>query len=260
MLPIKISAVIITLNEERNIARCLQSLTGVADEIVVVDSHSVDSTTEIARRFNARIIKQSFLGYTEQKKFADKQASYDWVLSIDADEELSPELQKNILSIKASQQYDAYYLVRLNNYCGKWIRYSGWYPDKKIRFYNRTKGTWHGEQIHEYWAFEEAGKKTGQLKGDLLHYTYNTISDHIRQIEKFTEISARVAVNNGKTVSLTKIWFVPKWKFFVTYILQLGILDGYYGYLVCKYNSYFSSIKYMKIYQYNLLKKQGIDF
>lgn len=256
----KLSAVIITLNEEHNISRCLQSLYDVADEIVVVDSYSNDNTVEIAKKFNARIIQQSFLGYTDQKKFADSHASYDWILSIDADEELSAELQQNIIHTKNVPEYDAYYLMRLNNYCGKWIRYSGWYPDKKIRLYDRTKGTWHGVQIHEYWDFDDAGKKTGQLSGDLLHYTYNTISDHIRQIEKFTEISARVAVSKGKKVSLFKIWFVPKWKFFVTYIIQLGFMDGYYGYLVCKYNSYFSSIKYMKIYQYNKLKKQGISF
>lgn len=254
---IKISVVIITLNEEKNLDRCLSAVKNIADEIVVVDSLSTDRTIEIAKKHNAKIVTKAFDGYVKQRQFADEQAENNWVLAIDADEVLTPELAESIQKIKDNPQFNAYRFSRLNNYCGKWIKHCGWYPDKKVRLFNRTKGRWQGEMVHEYWEFDNKGEAIGNLKGDLLHYSFNTISEHIRQIEKFTELSARAAVASGKDCSKLKIWFGPKWTFFSMYILKLGFLDGYYGSLVCKLSAFATLIKYSKTRQYAKMKRAG---
>jgi glycosyltransferase involved in cell wall biosynthesis len=246
----KLSIVVITFNEEKNLSRCLQSVKNVADEIVVLDSYSTDATITIAESFGAKIFSQSFLGYVPQKNAAIGKAGFDWVLSLDADEALSPKLEQSILAVKNNPLLNAYRLSRFTNYCGKWIKHCGWYPDKKVRFFNKTKGEWKGEDPHDYWALHDPNERVGNLEGDLLHYSYYTLSDHIKQIEKFTEISARLAVAKGKDCSVLKIWLGPKWKFFSDYIIRLGFLDGYPGYLVCKYSAWASFAKYSKIRQY----------
>ncbi|MGZ3809615.1 MAG: glycosyltransferase family 2 protein [Bacteriovorax sp.] len=254
---IKISVVIITLNEEKNLSRCLESVKHIADEIVVVDSFSTDKTIEIATTYNASIYQEKFLGYGAQKNSATDKASNNWILALDADEALSKELEQSILEVKSNPEYNVYELSRLNNYCGKWIRHGGWYPDKKIRLYDRTKGSWRGEKIHESWMPDDKNEGIGKLKGDLLHYSYYTISDHIRQIEKFTEMSALESVSQGKSCSILKIWIVPIWMFLQNYFLRLGFLDGEKGYLVCKFSAHAAFIKYSKIRQYALFKAQG---
>ncbi len=255
---IQLSVVIITLNEERNLDRCLQSVKGIGDEIIVVDSGSTDNTVAIAESYGAKVIVQPFLGYIAQKNFATEQARFDWVLSLDADEALSPELEQSVRNVKQNPKSDAYSLSRLTNYCGNWIKHAGWYPDKKIRLYNRTKGAWKGEQIHEYWELHNnSSDGIAALKGNLLHYSYYTISDHLKQIEKFSELLARRAVQADKSSSLFKVLFAPGWKFFTSYIIQLGFLDGYAGYLVCKLSAFATFVKYSKIRQYSRFKRQG---
>lgn len=252
----QLSVVIITLNEEKNLPRCLRSVQNIADEVVIVDSYSSDDTGNIARSFGAKVFYHPFEDYVQQKNLAVAKASYDWILSLDADEALSPELEESILAVKASPRYSAYWLSRLTNYCGTWIRHCGWYPDKKIRLFNRNAGAWAGEQIHESWQANDAAMPTGELNGDLLHYSYYSFSDHVKQIEKFTEIAARSAIANGKKCSLLKMWLAPRWGFFVDYIIRLGILDGYNGYMVCKYSAWAAFVKYSKIRQYTACKKQ----
>ena len=143
------SIIIAAYNEEKNIARCIQSLRPVADEIIVVDSFSTDQTTAIAEELGAKIIQRAFTGYGDQKSFAQEQSGNDWVFSIDADEVLTEELQKSILEMKATPQHDAYEINRLTSYCGKWIRFCGWYPDRKIRLWDRRKARWGGEDPHD---------------------------------------------------------------------------------------------------------------
>lgn len=247
----QLSVVVITLNEEKNIERCLKAVQSIADEIILVDSLSTDKTQELAKPFVSRIINQEFLGYVGQRNFATEQAIHDWVLMLDADEVVDEELCQNILAVKNNPEYEVYQLKRLTNYCGKWIRHSGWYPDKKIRLYNRTKGKWVGELVHEHWEANTDNEKVGTLQGHLLHYTFNSIDEHIRQIHKFTELSAQSAAKAGKTCSLLKIWFGPKWYFFSRYFLKLGFLDGYYGYIVCRLSAYAQLIKYSKIRAYS---------
>lgn len=229
----KISATIITLNEENKIRQCLASLKDVADEIVVVDSLSTDSTKSICEEFGARFIEQKWLGYSEQKNLANSIASHDWILSIDADEVLSDELINSILKIKESETPDnvVYSFNRLNNYCGKWIRHSGLYPDKKIRIWNRNIGKWEG-LIHEVIKFSTIVKEI-HLKGDLLHYSFDTHEDFKKQSFKFAKMKGESYYEKGKkNVKLLKI-FSPIFFFIKHYIFKLGFLDGKEGFVIC---------------------------
>ncbi|RYD50805.1 MAG: glycosyltransferase family 2 protein [Sphingobacteriales bacterium] len=246
-----ISVVVITLNEARNLPRCLASVAGIADEIVVLDSFSTDETVAQAKAAGARMVQQSFAGYVAQKNDAVALASHPWVLSLDADEALSEELKTALLQFKNSTpQHNAYRFSRLTNYCGTWIKHCGWYPDKKVRLFRKDAGAWIGENLHEAWELTGTSGSYGTLNGDLLHYSYYTLSEHIRQFNTFTDIAARTAVANGKNCSILKVWLAPKWRFFQDYILKLGILDGYAGYLVCKFSAVAAQLKYAKIRQY----------
>ena len=251
---IKLSIVVITYNEEKNLERCLNSVLDVADEIIIADSSSTDNTVSIAKHFNARVIDHPFAGYGEQKNFATAQASNDWILSLDADEALTPELRKSILEIKKGPKHAVYEMPRITNYCGKWIRHCGWYPDRQTRLYDRTKGKWEERKVHEYWRPDETSGKKGLLKGDLLHYSFATISEHLKKIEKYTELGAIAAVEDGKDASLLKIAVYPKWRFLVDYVIRLGFLDGFYGYLICRLAGYAAFLKYSKIRAYNRRK------
>jgi glycosyltransferase involved in cell wall biosynthesis len=247
---IRISVVVITFNEEQNLAKCLAAAVRVADEIVVVDSHSADGTVAIAEQYGARVIQQAFLGYGQQKNFATAQAANDWILSLDADEVLSEQLISTLLEVKKNPAHTVYQIPRITNYCGKWIRHCGWYPDKQTRLYNRTTGRWVEKQVHEFWQSTDTGTKKGTLKGDLLHYSFTSIAQHISKIEKYSELAARDAVARGRNASVLKIMTSPKWHFFSEYILKLGFLDGYYGYIICRLSEYAAMIKYSKIRQY----------
>lgn len=248
---IKLSAVIITYNEERNIARCINSVKAIAEEILVVDSDSTDATVAIAKELGATVINQPFLGYAGQRIFTDKAAANDWVLMLDADEWVSEGLAQSILEVKKRPQFNAYKFNRLNNYCGKWIKHGSLYPDRKLRLYDRNKGTWEGGNVHEYWEAYDSSEQTGLLKGDLLHDSFMSLSNHLKKINKYTDIAARDAVANGRTASLFKIWAAPKWNFFSGYILRLGFLDGLTGYTIAHMSAFMTFMKYSKIRQYS---------
>ena len=247
---IRISTVIITFNEERNLARCLESVKDIADEIIIVDSFSTDNTRAIARNCGARVVEHQFHGYGEQKNFATEQAGNDWILSLDADEALSPELIKSISEIKKAPAQNVYEMSRITNYCGKWIKYCGWYPDRQTRLYNRTKGKWEEKKVHEFWRPNDKKDIIGLLKGDILHYSFNTINEHLHKIEKYSELAAREMVENGKNATLMKIFFSPKWHFINEFFIQLGFLDGFYGYTICRLSVYATFLKYSKIRLY----------
>lgn len=248
----KISALIITFNEENNIARCIDSLQRVADEIVVIDSFSTDRTEDICRSRGVKFIQHKFEGHIEQKNFAITQASHPRILSLDADEALSPELTESILEAKQKWNFDGYQFNRLTNYCGKWIRYCGWYPDKKLRLWDRSAGQWGGTNPHDEFKMKP-GTSVGYLKGDLLHYSYSSIRQHVHQLNYFTDIMAQEAVNKGKNATILNLIFSPWIKFVKSYFIQLGIADGYYGFIVCTLSSFATFIKYTKIIE---LKKR----
>jgi len=250
---IKLSAIIITYNEERNISRCIESLKDVADEIIVVDSFSADRTHEICIEHGVRFIKNKFEGHIEQKNFALNQASYPYIISLDADEALSDILKTSILSIKLNWNADAYKLSRLTNYCGKWIHHCGWYPDRKLRIAKKDQVRWGGENPHDRLELIHGGK-TVTLKGDLLHYSFYSIEEHVKQINKFTDIRAIQMHKKGRKASLLNILISPIFKFFKSYIFKLGFLDGFYGYVVCRNSAYATFLRYIKLHQLNKLK------
>jgi glycosyltransferase involved in cell wall biosynthesis len=243
----KLSVVIITFNEEKNIARCLESIQKVADDIVVIDSFSTDNTQEICIANGVRFIQHQFDGHIEQKNWAITQAKYPHILSLDADEALDKTLIKSILEIKNNWKYDGYYLNRLTNYCGKWIYHCGWYPDRKLRLWDSRKGKWGGTNPHDKYELAEGNKNTRNLKGNILHYSFYTIDDHFKQVEYFTDILAKGKYQKGDTASLLKLFMSPVVKFIRDYIIKVGFLDGRAGFTISRISAYATYLKYKKL-------------
>ena len=246
---IKISVAIITYNEEDNITRCLQSVKGIADEIVVIDSHSDDKTVQISEKLGARVIKRPFPGHIEQKNFAIDQTQYEWVLSIDADEVLSQDLKNSIKNIKKLGPKPSFYGLffnRLTNYAGVWVKHCGWYPDKKLRLFHKNYARWAGMNPHDIIEMKP-NSQTGFLEGDLLHYSYNSISDHVNQTNKFTTIAAKAAYKKGIKSNHFKIFTRPPLKFLRDYFWKRGLFDGRYGFIICLINSLSALLKYSKL-------------
>jgi len=242
----KISAVIITYNEEKNIERCLNSVKDIADEIVVVDSFSSDKTEEICSGYQVKFIKHAFEGHIEQKNWAITQASNPYILSLDADEALSDSLKRSIQSIKVNWKHDGYKFNRLTNYCGKWIKHTGWYPDRKLRLWDSRKGSWKGVNPHDKYEMIK-GSVVKHLKGDLLHYSYDSIKQHVDQVNKFTDIASVAAFKDGKNSNFMKIVFHPFWKFIRDYLIKFGFLDGYYGFVISMISAHATFLKHLKI-------------
>jgi glycosyltransferase involved in cell wall biosynthesis len=242
----RISCVIITKNEERNIDRCLKSLQGVVDEIIIIDSYSTDKTQDICAKYNSKFIQTEWKGYAETKNYGNSLAEFSFILSIDADEALSEELRKEIVDLKIKDQLnaDAYYLNRLTNYCNKWIRHCGWYPDRKLRLFKKEKGKWEG-LIHEQIIMIEKSSSS-RLRHDLLHYSYYTINEHLQQMIGFTDLMAKDFYNKGRNPTFLKIYLSPFVKFLKSYFFQAGFLDGYYGFIICILSSCATFLKYVK--------------
>ncbi|MBV6496797.1 MAG: hypothetical protein JFAIHJKO_01925 [Pyrinomonadaceae bacterium] len=234
----KISAVIITLNEEQNIARAIRSVRW-ADEVVVVDSGSTDSTRQIASELGARVIEQEWLGFGRQKQFAVDAAANDFIFSLDADEEASEELSAEIRQLLRHDSIsDGYRIPRLAVYLGREIRHGGWYPDFQLRLFDRRKGRWSDEVIHESFKLDE-GACSGQLHNDILHFTCNDISEHARMIqERYAPLSARSMYEKGKRTSVVKILAAPVFSFFRDYVLRAGFLDGTQGVMIAGFGAY----------------------
>ncbi len=241
----ELSVVIITFNEEKNIARCLESVKEIADEIVVLDSFSADKTEEICRNYPVKFIQRKWDGYSESKNFANKQAKHNWILSLDADEALSEELKESIEKIDLNSTMTAYEFNRLSNYCGKWIHHSGWYPDTKVRIFNRMRVQWAGE-IHEKLVGVDE-KKIGFLRGDLFHYSYYSIEEHLKKAEHFSTLSAKAYFQKGRNFSLLKLLINPTYKFIRNYFFKLGFLDGRAGFTICRIMAYETFLKYKKL-------------
>ncbi|MCG8474694.1 MAG: glycosyltransferase family 2 protein [Cytophagales bacterium] len=242
----KISAVIITKNEERIIEACLKAVQQVADEIIVIDSMSEDRTEEICAQHEVVFVKKPFEGYSKTKNYGNSLASGDYILSVDADEVLSEELIASILEEKKKGFPNvAYRLKRLTNYCGHWIRHCGWYPDAKIRLWKRGAAEWTGD-IHETLSFISE-ISVEWLRGDLLHYSFYSVEQHIRQMNGYTTLMAREAFQKGKQAPIWKILLSPGFKFFKTFFLKRGFLDGYYGFVVCALSAVYVFLKNIKL-------------
>jgi len=242
-----ISAVIITYNEEKNIARCLESLQGIADDIVVVDSFSKDRTQEICSTYPVRFVQHAFEGHIEQKNWAITQAKYPHILSLDADEALDETLKRSILSVKLDWKFAGYRMNRLTNYCGSWVRYCGWYPDTKLRLWDSRLGSWGGDNPHDKFELHQENNQTFHLQGDILHYSYYTLEDHYKQVTYFTDILAKAQFEKGKKAPLLILLFSPVVKFIKDYFIKRGFLDGKVGFQICRISAFATFTKYRKL-------------
>ena len=241
----KITATIITLNEERNVARAIESLP-CCDEILIVDSGSTDRTVELAEKLGARVLEAGWLGYAAQKNWAAEHASHEWILSLDADEALSEALEAEIWSLKKSgPQFDAYTMPRLARYLGRWIYHSGWYPDRKVRLYHRDKAKWVGDFVHES-VQPQPHTRVGHLKSNLLHFTCESLSEHVKTMDRYTTLAAQELAARRVKVSLSRLIVDPAWTFLKTYFLQRGFLDGPEGLTIAHMAAFYTFLKYSK--------------
>jgi glycosyltransferase involved in cell wall biosynthesis len=244
-----LSAVIITHNEERNICRCINSLHDLVSEVVVVDSFSNDKTKEICLGFSkVRFIEHHFEGHIQQKNFALDQAQNDVVLSLDADEALSDALRDSIKKIDFLNLAPAYSFNRLSNYCGQWIRHGSWYPDVKLRLFNRRMVRWKGVNPHDKAELLKGGKVV-HLKGDLLHYTFSSIEEHIQKLDYFSNLAAKAYLEKGRTASFFNLRIRPPFAFFRDYVLRMGFLDGHNGFVIARNTAQYTFDKYSKLRQ-----------
>ncbi|MCK5846164.1 MAG: glycosyltransferase family 2 protein [Bacteroidales bacterium] len=242
----KLSIVIITFNEEKNIRRCIESAQEIADEIIVLDSFSTDATESICNELGVTFSKHKFDGHIQQKNRVMQMAANDWVLSLDADEAPDERLMQNIKMVMQAPTADAYYFNRKTSYLGKWIEHSGWYPDKKLRLLKKSKGKWGGINPHDKIEMQSATKQE-YIKGDLLHYSFYSIEQHIAQVNSFTTIAAKVEFEKGKKSNWFIAFYKSSWKFIRDYFFKRGFLDGYYGFLVCSISAFATFSKYIKL-------------
>lgn len=239
----KISATIITLNEERNVARAIESL-ACCDEIVVVDSGSTDRTAAIADKMGARVVESPWGGYARQKNFAARCARNEWILSIDADEALSEALEGEIWHIKRNgTRFDAYTMPRMAKYMGRWILHSGWYPDRKVRLYDRNRAEWVGEFVHE--SVQVQGS-VGHLESDLLHFTCDSLSEHLKTMDRYTTLAAEQLVAQKRQIGMRHLLLDPAWTFLRSYIVKQGYRDGLEGLTIAYMAAFYNYVKYAK--------------
>jgi len=239
-----ISATIITRNEAAHIARAIQSL-DCADEVLVVDSGSTDATLQIASELGARVIIHPWEGFAAQKNFATREATYDWILSLDADEELSEEARLAVAEWKiTAPQAAAYRFARRARYLGRWILHSGWYPDWKTRLFDRRQARWQGDYVHESVVTEQ---RVDTMNGEILHYTCDSLADHRKRIEFYTDLAAREMRERGERAGGWRRILLPPWVFVHTYLLRLGVLDGVPGFLIAWMAARYVRRKYAKL-------------
>ena len=252
-MKVKLSGVVITFNEEDKISKCIESLEPVCDEILIVDSFSTDKTKEICLSKKVTFVTNKFDGHIEQKNHAKSLAKYDYIISLDADEVLDDEAQKSVLKIKENWSNNGYSFNRLNNYCGKWIKYGSWYPDIKLRIWDRRSGNWGGINPHDEFILSES-KKTKVLNGYILHYTADSKEQYQNQMKYFSEIAAKAYFAKNKTSSTFKIILNPLFRFLRDYFLKFGVLDGNAGFQVCKATAYGTYLKYTQLKKLNRSK------
>ena len=250
----KISATIITLNEACDIKDCLESLRWV-DEIIIVDSGSTDCALDICRQYNAKIFINPWRGYVNQKNYALEKASHEWIISLDADERLSEQLTKQIKETLMQKEIEAdgYFMPRRTFYLNKWINHGGWYPNYQLRLFRRDKGSWQGDDPHDYVKINGA---TGYLSGDILHYSYKDINDHLTKIALYTSIMAKGEFEKGATFRFSNLMIKPIAKCMNMYIIKLGFLDGFQGIAIAFLGAYYVFLKHLTLWEIESCKKQ----
>ncbi|RPJ86968.1 MAG: glycosyltransferase family 2 protein [Acidobacteria bacterium] len=244
----QISAVIICCNEEEKIEEALKSVRGIVDETIVVDSGSQDRTVEICRRYTDRVYQRSWAGYRQQKQYATDQARNDWVLSLDADEVVSPELHAELSQWRcaAADDLSGYHVPRKTFFMGRWIQHTSWYPDWQLRLFRRSAGRWGGGRVHE--SFKVSGT-IGRLQGHLHHYTYSNLSEFLQQLDRFSSLAAADLFDRGVRANLYHIIADPPLVFLKNYILRQGFRDGPQGMVVSILSSASTLFKYLKLWE-----------
>jgi len=241
----KISAVLITFNEEKMIEAALESVKDIAAEIIVVDSDSTDNTVEIVKKFTNRVFKRKWTNYADQKNFADSKATFPWILSLDADERLSPGLIEEIRDM-LGQEPDcaAFSMPRQAYYLGKWIRHCGWYPDRKIRLFKRNKARWEGKYVHEGLVIDGEVHK---LQSSIRHFSYADIRDHLKRINLFSDLAAQKLYAADKKCRWYHLSLLPGARFLKSYMIKGGFLDGFAGFVISVLDSYSIFTRYVKL-------------
>lgn len=241
----EITAVIITHNEETSLEGALKSVAGVASEIVVVDSFSTDNTVKIAKKYTNRVFERAWTNFADQKNFANSKASHPWILSLDADERVSPELRAELADLrKAEPHCPAFSIPRQVFYLGRWIRHSGWYPDRKLRLFRKDKACWEGEYVHEKLVIEGP---VGKLRGSLHHFTYRNIAEHLARINKFSDLGAQKLYAQQKKCRWYHLLFSPFFRFLRAYFWKWGFLDGFAGLVISVLTGYGIFVRYAKL-------------
>lgn len=252
----KLSVAMITLNEERILEKTLKSLEGVADEIVIVDSGSTDKTEEIAKKYGARFINQKWLGYGKQRNVAIENATGDWVLNIDADEEISPKLAKKLKEIKENESEKEVFEINFSSVCfGKKLKHGGWSNQYHIRLFRKDAGRFNTNEVHEEFLTD---KKVYRLKEEIYHHSYITLEEYFTKFNRYTTEGAKEYYRRGKKPSNFQIIFNPIFKFIRMYIIRLGFLDGIEGLMIASTSAMYSMVKYFKLremYKNNSYKK-----
>lgn len=243
----KLSAIIITLNEERNMHKCLTSLVGVADEIVVMDSFSSDATEEICKLYNVQFFQQEWKGYGQQKNDAASKVSHDFILSIDADEVLSEDLRASILKEKEVGLKDVYQMRRLSSFCGKVIKFGAWNPELKIRIFNKKEVSWNTQAVHESLQISEKAKIT-RLNGPLIHETSKSIEERVKTGNHYSTLGSEVYFSQGKRSSVFKMLLKPWASFMHGYFIKGGFRDGYKGFILAILLAFEVFLKYSKLF------------
>jgi glycosyltransferase involved in cell wall biosynthesis len=242
----KLTVTVITNNEAANLAAALESVRW-ADEIVVVDSDSTDTTVDIARRFTERVIVRPWPGYVAQKNFAAEQATHEWILSLDADERVSPALAEEIKSLLMKGPRAAGYRIpRVTFHLGRWIRSTDWYPDYQLRLYDRSRARWSGRHVHESVAVDGPVLK---LQGEIQHLAYRDLSHHLQTMDRYTTLAARQMHEDGRRARWVDILITPRLTFFRNYILRGGIRDGMPGLVISAMNAYYVGLKFSKLWE-----------
>ncbi len=241
-----ISAVIITKNEEAHIARCIQSLLTLTDDIIIIDSESTDRTADVCNQFSVTFKVKAWQGFSAAKNYGNSLAKYPFILSIDGDEELSATMQRAIAELMKQPTHQAYDLPFLTNFCGKWIRHGAWHPESHIRIFDKSVVKWEGD-IHEKLIIPPSASIGKVRKGYIHHYTISNLREYIEKINHYTSLHAEDMYKRGKKASFIKLYIAPNFSFFRDYIIKLGILDGYYGYTIAKQSANYVFLKYMKL-------------
>jgi glycosyltransferase involved in cell wall biosynthesis len=253
----RISATVITKNEGSNIERCLAALDFV-DEIVVVDAESTDRTVELARKYTERVYINPWPGHIQQKNHAIELAQGEWILSIDADEVITPDLRQEILAVKNNrdQAIDGYYIPRRSNFIGRWITHCGWSPDYHLRLFLKSKGRFGGMNPHDIVVLKGAAE---YFRQPMLHYTYPSLEIYLSRLNSYTTIAAKELKSRGKSFKLRHIILSPLATFIKMYVIKAGFRDGWEGFMLCVLSSYYVLVKYLKLWELNLGEIPGED-